>query len=452
MDDERAVETAIALACELCALPSVSAHGAGLEEAAGCVERLLGESGFQTRVLRAGGSAPAVWGELGGRSPYTLLLYNHYDVQPEDPVEEWVTPPFSPDVRNGRVYARGAADNKGQIATRLAVIRAMRDEQGTLPFSLRWVIEGEEESGSTNFAAIAREHADLLRADAALWEGSSPDAGGRPEISIGFKGVLAFRLDVRTMRTDAHSGSVGVLPNAGWRLLEALDVIRGDSSGSPGWSGFHADVVPPERAAREALDRHGDAWEREMAEAYGVERFVDGVSGRAFRERLCLEPSLNIAGIHTGYSGPGMKTVTPSEASAWLDFRLVPDQRPDELLAALRRRLDEGGCGDVELTVLAAAPPSGIAIDHALVRRVASIATDVAGAQPLIFPMFPGSLPLLTAMDEYVGVPGVSAPDNPIYNGCCFHAPNEHIRVADIALAIRHTRRLLEELHQPPGE
>jgi acetylornithine deacetylase/succinyl-diaminopimelate desuccinylase-like protein len=449
MDDDVVVETAVDLACQLCALPSVSAHADGLDETAHGVERMLAESGFETRLLRSGGSAPAVWGQLQGRSPYTLLLYNHYDVQPVDPLAEWVTPPFSPDIRNGRLFARGAADNKGQIATRLAVVRAIRDEQGQVPFTLRWIIEGEEEVGSTHFASIAREHADLLRADAALWEGSAPDVGGRPEISIGFKGVLAFRLDVRTMLTDAHSGSAGVLPSAAWRLMEALEIIRGDAPGSPGWSGFHGGVRPQTPAAREALDDHGDAGERELADAYGVERFVDGISGRAFRERLSFEPSLNIAGIHTGYSGPGMKTITPAEASAWLDFRLVPDQHPDEILAALRRRLGEAGCGDVELTVLAAAPPSGIAIAHPLVRRVASIAADVAGAPPLIHPMYPGSLPLLSAMDEYVGVPGLSAPDNPVYTGCCFHAPNEHIRLEDVALAVRFTRRLLEDLCTP---
>jgi acetylornithine deacetylase/succinyl-diaminopimelate desuccinylase-like protein len=148
------------------------------------------------------------------------------------------------------------------------VVRAIRDEHGELPFSLRWIIEGEEEVGSTHFASIAREHADLLRADAALWEGSAPDIGGRPEISIGFKGVLAFRLDVRTMRTDAHSGSVGVLPNAAWRLLEALDVIRGDAQGSPGWSGFHHAVEPPTHAARGRSTTMGTSrsgsWPRRM--------------------------------------------------------------------------------------------------------------------------------------------------------------------------------------------
>ena len=138
----------------LVAIPSVSARGEGMEACADEVERLLAEAGFSTGQHK-GDVGPFVVGETGD-GPFTLVIYNHYDVQPEDPVDEWVTPPFSPDVRDGRVYARGAADNKGQIATRLAVIRAMRDEQGTLPFSLRWVIEGEEESGSTNFAAIAR--------------------------------------------------------------------------------------------------------------------------------------------------------------------------------------------------------------------------------------------------------------------------------------------------------
>ena len=456
MDDDVVAGAAIDLTCELCALPSLSAHGDGLDETAAHVERLLGETGFRTRILRAGGSAPAAWGELPGRSDYTLLLYNHYDVQPVDPLDEWDTPPFAPDIRDGRLYARGAADNKGQIATRLAVIRAMREEDGELPVSLRWIIEGEEEIGSRNFAAIAREHAGLLGADAALWEGSPPGTDGPAEIAIGFKGVLAFRLDVRTMTTDAHSGSAGVLPNAGWRLLEALDAIRGDARGSPGWSGFHDAVDVPSAAARAALDAHGDVMEREVAEAYGVDRFLDGVTGRAFRERLSFEPSLNLAGIHAGYAGPGVKTVTPAQASAWLDFRLVPGQHPDDLLAALRRRLRDEGCGDVEVTPLASAPPSGIPIDHPLVRGVAAIAEDVTGVAPLVHPMYPASLPLVTAMDEYVGVPGLSAPDNPVYAGNRVHAPNEHIRLADVAPTVRITRRLLGELHRhtagpPPG-
>jgi acetylornithine deacetylase/succinyl-diaminopimelate desuccinylase-like protein len=445
------VGEAVRLTQELCALESVSAERSGLEETATRVEELLAGAGFAARQLRVRGAAPAVYGELPGRSPYTLLLYNHYDVQPADPLELWETPPFVPTIRDGCLFARGAADNKGQIATRLAVIRAIGEEDGELPIGIRWIIEGEEEMGSTNFAEIARQHAPLLRADAAFWEGSPTDTGGRPEIAIGFKGVLAFRLDLETMASDGHSGSAGVLPSASWRLVDAINALR-DVGGRVTLPGFDDAVVPPSGAAAAALDDFGDSMEAELRDAYGVERFADGLTGPAFRQRLAFEPSLNIAGISTGYRGAGMKTVTPSRASAWFDFRLVPDQRCAEVLAALRAQLDRAGFGDVELTVLAEADPISTPIDHPLVRQVAAITERVEGVPPLINPMVPGSLPLLTALRDHVGVPGLSAPDNPVYGGSWPHAPNEHIRLEDVERTIRYTRALIESLHAPDAD
>jgi len=450
VDGDGVVGEAVRLTQELCALESVSAERSGLEETATRVEELLAGAGFATRQLRVEGAAPAVYGELPGRSPYTLLLYNHYDVQPPDPLELWATPPFVPTIRDGCLFARGAADNKGQIATRLAVIRAIREEDGELPIGIRWIIEGEEEMGSTNFAEIARRHASLLRADAAFWEGSPTDTGGRPEIAIGFKGVLAFRLDIETMAGDGHSGSAGVLPSAAWRLIQAINALR-DVDGRVTLPGFSAAVAPPSAAAGAALDDFGDSMEVELRDAYGVDRFVDGLSGAGFRQRLAFEPSFNIAGISTGYRGAGMKTVTPSRASAWFDFRLVPDQRCADVLGALRAHLDQAGFGDVELTVLAEADPISTPIEHPLVGQVARITERVEGVAPLINPMVAGSLPLLTALRDHVGVPGLSAPDNPIYGGSWPHAPNEHIRLADIERTIGYTRALFESLHAEPA-
>jgi hypothetical protein len=205
----------------LCRQPSVSAEGRALEETANLVEELLAGSGFETRQLRTGGGPPAVYGEQRGRSDYTLLLYNHYDVQPVDPLELWESPPFEPTIRDGKLFARGSADNKGELAVRLAVVRSLREQAGELPITIRWIVEGEEEVSSPHFDELVRVNADALRADACLWEGAPARlSDGRPSLGLGFKGCLAVRLDVRLLKTDAHSAVAAVAPSAAWRLVD----------------------------------------------------------------------------------------------------------------------------------------------------------------------------------------------------------------------------------------
>jgi len=217
---------AVELLQQLCTYPSVSTEARSLPETADAVERLLGETGFATRQLVVDGGPPAVHGDLAGDGPFTLLLYNHYDVQPVDPVDEWQTPPFEPTLRDGALYARGAADNKGEIAVRLAVLRALLAARERLGLSVRWIIEGEEEIGSPHFDALARQHADLLRADACLWEGSLYRGDGSAGVALGYKGALYVQLDVEALATDAHSAGAAILPSAAWRLVGALSSLR----------------------------------------------------------------------------------------------------------------------------------------------------------------------------------------------------------------------------------
>ncbi len=212
------VEQGRAILERLCAQPSVSAQGVGLQEMADLIQALLDEAGFITRQLTVEDAPPLVWGELRGRGPFTLLVYNHYDVQPADPLELWDSPPFEPTVRDGKLYARGVADNKGELAARLAAVHALRDAQGELPLTIRWMVEGEEEIGSPHFAALAERYADQLRADGCLWEGSGFDAADRPEISLGAKGMLYVQYEVQGTGRDAHSGAAPILPSAAWRL------------------------------------------------------------------------------------------------------------------------------------------------------------------------------------------------------------------------------------------
>jgi acetylornithine deacetylase/succinyl-diaminopimelate desuccinylase-like protein len=434
----------------LCRQPSISAEARALDESAALVEELLVGAGFRTQRLQAAEGPAAVFGEQQGRSPYRLLLYNHYDVQPVDPLDLWESPPFEPTLRDGKLFARGTADNKGELAVRLAVVRALREERGELPLSLVWLVEGEEEVLSPHFDEIVAANVELLRADACLWEGSPARLGdGRPAIGLGFKGALAIRLDVRLLQTDAHSAAAAVVPSAAWRLVEALTSLRG-LDGRVLVDGFYDSVRPPSESERTALAEASGADEDASRRLLGLEAFMDGVTGLSFRERAAFQPTCNIAGIKSGYSGPGFKTVLPAEASAWLDFRLVPDQTPTALLEQLRAHFEREGFGDVELTVVGDAGPAGTSIEHPFTQQVARIAADVSGAKPSIMPRVGGTLPIVSSLQEHLGVPGLAAPDNPVYFGSRMHAPNEHIRLEDIGHAVRFAHRLFTSLASAP--
>ena len=438
-------QEALDLTRELCRKPSVSAEGRALDETADLVETLLTAAGFETRQLRVDGGPPAVYGELAGDGDTTLLLYNHYDVQPVDPIELWESPPFEPTFRDGRLYARGAADNKAELGVRLATIRALREERGSAPLTIRWIIEGEEEVASPHFDTIVEQNVDLLQADGCLWEGSSLAHDGRPEIGLGFKGNLAVKLDVQALSDDAHSALAAVLPSAAWRLHAALASIRAPD-GSVRVKGFYDAVRDATSAEREAVERQGAAIEDELRTYFGVERFLDDLTGLALRERLTFTPTCNICGLHTGYGGPSVKTVLPAHASAWMDFRLVPGQRSAEIFELIRAHLDAEGFEDVALTMLASAEPAATPLDDAFAARVIGIAERVIGKPPSIYPIVAGSLPIIASLQRHVGVPGLSAPDNPVYGGSAAHAPNEHVRVEDFGPAIEFTLAVLEEL------
>jgi len=445
-DYGRMTEDAVRILELLCRQPSVSAEKRALDETADLVEELLAGAGFETRQLRADGGAPAVYGDQPGRGDFTLLLYNHYDVQPESPLDLWDSPPFEPTRRDGKLFGRGTSDNKAELAVRLAVLRAIRDEQGELPIHVRWIVEGEEEIGSPSFDAIVRDNVELLRADGGLWEGSParlPD--GRPDFALGFKGALGVRLDVRALATDAHSSIEVAAPSAPWRLVQALAGLR-DRDGTVRVAGYYDRALPPTAAEREAIANMSNAEEEDLRRTLGLDAFLDGLTGAALWERLAYRPSSNISGIETGYHGPGIKTVLPAVASAWMDFRLVPDQEPEEILELLRAHLEREGFEDVEVTPLVLAKPATTSLDDPFVRRVVAVAEAVTGERASIAPLTAGTLPLVATMRDRLGLPGLSAPDNPVYWGSKAHAPNEHIRLEDVEPALRFTYELLRAL------
>ncbi|GBD11234.1 N-formyl-4-amino-5-aminomethyl-2-methylpyrimidine deformylase [bacterium HR23] len=426
----------------LCNQPSVSAQHLGLEECALLAKAMLEEAGFTVRLFSVPGGAPVVYAEQRGRSPRAVLIYDHYDVQPPEPLELWQSSPFTLTIRDGRAYGRGVSDDKGCFAARLNAVKAWRAVYGVLPCTVRWVLEGEEEIGSPHLGGWVAEHRELLQAEGCIWEGGGVNWAGHPTITLGLKGIAYVELVARGGNRDVHSSYGAVVPNPAWRLVWALSTIKG-----PGERvrirGFYDRVRRPTRQEREAL-RLLPEEDQHLAESLGLKLFVKGVRGYAFRRRLYFEPSCSICGIVGGYTGPGTKTIVPAEARAKVDFRLVPDQRPEEVVALLREHLRTHGFGDIEVVEHpGGSAPARTPLDSPWVRLVAECARDAYGTTPVLVPTMPGSGPMcyFTGLGLPVAMAaGTGHPDNRI------HAPNENIRLEDYEKAILHMASVLEAL------
>jgi acetylornithine deacetylase/succinyl-diaminopimelate desuccinylase-like protein len=422
----------------LCAQPSVSATGEGVAACADLVARMLAGHRLEVQKLPTLGQ-PVVVGRAAGASERTLLFYNHYDVQPPEPLEKWHAPPFEPVVREGALYARGAADDKGELVARLAALDAVRSAHGgTLPCNVIFVVEGEEEIGSPHIAAFVREHRDLLCCHGALWEGGGINAEGQPVMTLGFRGVLTVELALETMAVDAHSGLAHALPSAAWRLVRVLESLKGPDE-RVRIAGFYDAVRPPTARDLELLAKmpdEGPLWR----ELYGVRSFVLGQTGVGLR-RAVFEPTCTIQGLTTGYQGQGPKTVIPSRAAAKIDFRLVPDQDPDEVYALLCAHLEREGFSEVDIIRYGAMWPAKTDAEDPLVALTTRTAEAVYGVRGLISPLGGGSSPVY-AFARPLGVPvvhaGVGYWDN---KG---HAPNEHVRIVDFQRGARHIARILD--------
>ncbi len=425
----------------LCAVPSVAAQGRGLGECAELVAALLRERGFEARVMEVPSAPPAVYAERRGTSDRTLLFYNHYDVQPAEPLELWETPPFEPSEREGKLFARGVADDKGHIVCRLAALDAVLASYGDLPCNVKFLIEGGEEISSPGIPEFVSRHRDLLAADACIWESGGVDYDDRPDITLGMRGICYVELRVRTASRDAHSGFGGsIMPNAAWRLVWALNAIKG-TDGRIRVPGHYDSVREPSAKDVELLEALPDQ-EQQIKETYGISEFLHGLTGLELRRAAVFEPTCTICGLSSGYEGDGPKTVLPAYAMAKVDFRLVPDQTPEGVVENLRRYLEREGFGDVEVTFLGGERPAKVDPDDPFVQMTIRTAREVYGQEPVVRPIVGGSGPMypfvvdlgLPVSNTGIGYPHARA-----------HAPNEHVRLSDFVLGTRHTARVISE-------
>jgi acetylornithine deacetylase/succinyl-diaminopimelate desuccinylase-like protein len=424
--------------CRLVAQPSVVAQNVGIGPCADLVASMLRARGFATEVLATEGS-PVVVAERAGRSDRTLVIYNHYDVQPAEPLDLWTSPPFEPAFRDGRLYGRGVSDDKGHLVARLHAIDALLAASGELPCRIKFVIEGEEEVASVHLPAFLERERERLRGDACLWEFGYVDPHDRPQLHAGLRGICYVELRVRTAARDAHSGVGGsIFPNAAWRLTWALASLKGPDERIK-IPGHYDKVRPPSARDRELMAEAPDKTD-EFRDLYGVRRFLRGLDGLDLKIAEVFEPTCTICGITAGYQGPGSKTVLPAYASAKVDFRLVPDQMPEDVFRALRAHLDAQGFEDVETVLLGGTGPGRTDPQHPFLALVARTAEPVYGAPMRIVPMTGGSGPthsFIHILDLPIATAGLGYPDTRA------HAPDENIRIDLYLKHAKHVARLL---------
>lgn len=438
---EKNFDESIAELSKLAAQPSVAAQNWGLIECAQLVADLVAKRGFSVEIMSTGG-APVVFGERQGRSDKTLLFYNHYDVQPAEPLDLWDSPPFEPQIRDGKLFARGVSDDKGHITSRLFAIDALLDSDDELPCNVKFIIEGEEEISSIHLPEFVKENREKLAADACVWEFGSVDHREVPMQYLGMRGICYVELSVETADIDVHSGLGGsILPNPAWRLLWALNSIKGPD-GHIRLPGHYDNVIPPTKRDVELMEALPEVAD-EYKQRYGVKYFLnDLMGGVELRIAEVFEPTCTICGLDSGYQGPGSKTVLPARASAKLDFRLVPNQTPEQVLSSLRAHLQSEGFSDVEVKYIGGEAPGRTDPDDPFVQLVVQTAEPIYGQPMQIVPMIGGSGPNY-AFIEYLNVPIVSAGVG--YPGTQAHAPNENMRLDLYLKGAKHITRILNE-------
>lgn len=422
---------------EFLSIPSISSlseHKKDMHEAAAWLKNHLEHLNIEATIDETKGH-PIVYGEwLKAEGKPTVLFYGHYDVQPVDPLNLWDSEPFKPEIRDNKLYARGASDDKGQVFMHLKTIEALFATYGTLPVNVKFIYEGEEEIGSPHLPQYVEENKDKLASDFILISDTGLYGPGKPAICYGLRGLAGVQIDVRGPKGDLHSGLYGGgVQNAIHALVELLASFR-DEHGTIQVEGFYDDVIPlseEERKAYAALQFDEEALKKEI----GVDELF-GEKGYSYLERIWARPTLEINGISGGFSGEGIKTVLPAEASAKITCRLVPNQDLDQIVKLLRKHIEANTPKGVTVTIseFDKGAPYITPFDHPLI-QLASASYERVYKVPTAFTRGGGSIPIVATFDQILEVPivlmgfGLDTEN--------FHAPNEHFHLENFDKGLR---------------
>jgi len=428
-------------------IPSVSTapeHAADVKRAADFVADSLRAVGMEHVEIIPTAGHPLVYADwLHAPGKPTVLCYGHYDVQPPDPLDEWISPPFEPTVRNGNLYARGAADDKGQVYSQIKAVEALRAVNGTLPVNLKFLIEGEEEVGGESIAKYVAENPAKLKSDVALVSDTELYAEGIPTLCVGLRGLIYTEIEARGPARDLHSGLYGgAAPNAVFGLVEILSKLK-NANGHILIPGMYDDVKPPSPAEKHSWSILPFDEKEFLKNEVGSSRLT-GEPGYSVFERTWARPTLEVHGIAGGFTAPGAKTVIPAKAVAKVSMRMVPDQDPEKIITAFRKYVQEVTPAGIEteVRVLSAGPAIMVNPDHHAIAVAAQAFSDILGRET-VFVRSGGSIPIVGDFAKHLGIPtilmGFGLPDDGL------HSPNEKYKVSNYYAGIMTIAHFFEQ-------
>ena len=432
---------------EFLRIPSISTlpeHRPDIQRAASFVAESLTRVGMEHVEIVPTANHPLVYADwLHAPGKPTVLCYGHYDVQPADPLELWATPPFEPTERDGNLYGRGTADDKGQMYMHVKAIEALRAATGTLPLNLKFLVEGEEEIGGASIARYVAENPEKLRADVALVSDTALYAEGMPTLTVGLRGLVYMEVEAWGPARDLHSGLYGgAAPNAVYGLIEMLGKAK-DADGRIRIPGIYDDVEEPSPAELESWKHLGFDEAEFLAKEVGASALT-GEPDRSVLERIWSRPTLEVHGIAGGFTGAGSKTVIPARSTAKVSIRLVPRQDPEKVVAAFRAWVAKNTPKGIrtEVRVLSASPGLVVNTDHPAIAVAAHAFADVYG-KPTVYIRDGGSIPIVGDFAEHLGIPtvlmGFGLPDDGL------HSPNEKYKIENYYLGIRTIAHFFEQ-------
>ncbi len=406
--------------------PSVSAKNEGIEECAKLVAKILKKSGIHSEILRTKkGVAPVVFGEVKSKKNpgKTLLFYNHYDVQPAEPFDLWDDAPFGGKIKGNKIFGRGSSDDKGELITRIKAVEAFLKTEGDVPCNIKFLIEGEEETGSANIDNYLKKYQKKFSCDGVIWEFGYVDSKNRPVVGLGMKGLLFIELIKEESKIDAHSSLAVIIKNPAWRLIQAVSTLR-NSSGKILIKDWYKEVKPFSKKDLELLKAE-PIDENSFKKEFGIRDFVGNKTGLELKKALAGSPTCNIAGMISGYTGQGAKTVLPSRAIIKLDFRLVPNMDPKKQIQRLKKHLKINGFDDIKIKVYHGEAAARTDPAEPFVKNVKTSADKIFG-KSILNVSNAGTGPMHSFV-KFLKAPCISVGSTYIFSK--IHSPNEFARI-----------------------